>query len=136
MTNHVQYDIDTIERRKAQLVAQGADYRSGIKAAEHSIAADLRPGKLAKGVLTHVASAAVAAFRMRSQSGGVKLQTLLPLVVSTVSALSKRALLKPVLRVAIPLGAVAYVWAARKRKENARSNATVARRSSSSRSQS
>jgi hypothetical protein len=134
MTNRGQNDSDTIERRKAQLVAQGVDYRSGIKAAEHSIAADLSPGKLAKGVLAHIGSAAVAAFKMRSQAGGVKLQTLLPLVVSTVSALSKRSLLKPVLRVAIPLAAVAYVWAARKRKENARSNATVGRRSSSSRS--
>ena len=115
MANHG-HDADSLANRKTLLVAQGAAYRSEIRAAEHAIAEDLHLGKIIKSVLSHVAVAAYAALKSRSESTGVKLQTLLPLVIGGVSALQKRSLLKPALRVALLFGAAAVTWLLKKRK--------------------
>lgn len=118
MSNQAQGKLDSLEQRKAQLVAQGAAYRAGISAAQHAVKADLSVDELAKSALSHVASAAYAAFKSRTGIAGVNLQTLLPLVIGGVSALSKRSLLRPVMRAALVLGAVATAVAvvAKKRK--------------------
>ena len=112
-------DADLLVHRKAQLVAEGAAYRFEIRAAAKSVTDDLHLGQLIKSVLGHVAVAAYAAFKSRTESSGAKLKTLLPLVIGGVSALSKRSLLKPVLRAALLLGVGATVWLA-KNKRNTR----------------
>jgi hypothetical protein len=120
MTNHAHHQPDALAQHKAQLVAQGAAYRSSIRAAQHAIRADLSVNELTRSVLSHVASTAYAAFKSRTGIAGVNLQTLLPLVIGGVSALSRRSLLKPVLRVALLLGAAAAALAlvAKKKKAN------------------
>ncbi|HCE09333.1 MAG TPA: hypothetical protein DEQ40_12170 [Oxalobacteraceae bacterium] len=50
-----------------------------------------------------------AAFKRRTETAGATLQTLLPLVVGGVSALSRRSLLKPALRLALLMGTVALL---------------------------
>lgn len=112
-------DADLLVHRKAQLVAEGAAYRFEIRAAAKSVTDDLHLGQLIKSVLGHVAVAAYAAFKSRTESSGAKLKTLLPLVIGGVSALSKRSLLKPALRAALLLGVGATVWLA-KNKRNTR----------------
>ena len=118
MANQAERKPDSLAQRKAQLVAQGAAYRSGISAAQHSVKADLSVDELAKSALSHVVSAVYAAFKSRTGIAGANLQTLLPLVIGGVSALSKRSLLKPVMRGALVLGAVAtaVAFVVKKRK--------------------
>lgn len=118
MSNQAQGKADLLAQRKAQLVAQGAAYRAGIRVAQHSLKTDLSVDELAKSALSHVASAAYAAFKSRTGIAGANLQTLLPLLIGGVSALSKRSLLKPVMRIALLLGAAAAAVAvvAKKRK--------------------
>ena len=111
MANQAQHQPNALAQHKAQLVAQGAAYRSSVKAAQHAIKADLTVGELTRSALSHVASAAYAALKSRTGIAGINVQTLLPLVIGGVSALSKRSLLKPALRVALLLGAVATVVA-------------------------
>lgn len=113
MANH-RTNVDALAQRKAQLVAQGAVYRSEIRGAERAIAADLNLGKLARSVLGHAALMLYAAFKRRTETAGATLQTLLPLVVGGVSALSRRSLLKPALPLALLMGTVALLA---KRKE-------------------
>ena len=116
MANHrTDADADALAQRKAQLVAQGAVYRSEIRGAERSVAADLNLGKLVRSVLGHAALMLYAAFKRRTETAGATLQTLqtlqtlLPLVVGGVSALSRRSLLKPALRLALLMGTVALL---------------------------
>lgn len=122
MANHGQHQSLLLAQHKAQLVAQGAAYRSSIRAAQHAIRADLSVDALTRSAISHVASTAFAAFKSRTGIAGVNVQTLLPLVIGGVSALSKRSLLKPVLRVTLLLGAAAGALAlvAKKRKANQR----------------
>ena len=107
MANQAEPALDALAQRKAQLVAQGAAYRSGISAAQQTISASLSVDALAKSMLSHVVSAAYAVFRNRTGIGGINLQTLLPLLVGTVSTLSKRSLFKPVVRGVLLLGVMA-----------------------------
>ncbi|HCE08825.1 MAG TPA: hypothetical protein DIT28_07675 [Oxalobacteraceae bacterium] len=111
MANQAQHQANALAQQKAQLVAQGAAYRSSVRAAQLAIKADLSVDALTRSALGHVVSAAYAAFRSRTGIAGANLQTLLPLVIGGVSALSKRSLLRPVLRVALLLGAAATVVA-------------------------
>ena len=122
MANHGQPQSIALARHKAQLVAQGAAYRSSIKTAQHAIRADLSVDALTRSALSHVASTAFAAFKSRTGIAGVNVQTLLPLLIGGVSALSKRSLLKPVLRVTLFLGVAAGALAlvAKKKKANQR----------------
>ena len=126
MANHAQHRPDALapqkSQHKAQLVAQGAAYRSSIRAAQHAMRADLSVDALTRSVLSHVAATAYAAFKSRTGIGGINLQTLLPLVIGGVSALSKRSLWKPVLRGTLFLGAAAAALAlvAKRKKANQR----------------
>lgn len=112
-------DTDLLVHRKAQLVAQGAAYRFEIRAAARSVTDDLHLGQLIKSALGHVAVAAYATFKSRTEGTGAKLKTLLPLVIGGVSALSRRSLLTPALRIALLLGVGVAVWLV-KNKRNTR----------------
>lgn len=110
------------EDRKKQLIAQGAVYRAEVLLAKETAAAGLRPDTLARSVLHQAAIAALAAFRGGSGSlPGVNLQTLLPIVMGGISALSKRkSLLKTIARGAVFAGAAAGVAALVSRKKKAK----------------
>lgn len=108
------------EDRKRQLIAQGAVYRAEILLARQATEDSLRPDTLARSVLHQAAGALIGAFRGGNIGGlpGVNLQTLLPLVMGTISALSKRkSLLKTVVRGAAVAGTAAGLIALVSRKK-------------------
>jgi hypothetical protein len=108
------------EDRKRQLIAQGAVYRAEILLAKQAAEDSLRPDTLARSVLHQAAGALIGAFRNGNIGGlpGVNLQTLLPIVMGTISALSKRkSLLKTVVRGAAVAGTVAGLVALVSRKK-------------------
>ncbi|WP_420474413.1 hypothetical protein [Noviherbaspirillum sp. ST9] len=110
------------EDRKRQLIAQGAIYRAEILLAKQSAEDSLRPDTLARSVLHQAAGALIGAFRRGNIGGlpGVNLQTVLPLVMGTISALSKRkSLLKTIVRGAAVAGTAAGVVALMSRRKKA-----------------
>ncbi len=78
--------------RKKQLITQGAIYRAEVLLAKQATAASLRPDSLGKAALHQMVMTAFSLFRKRNVSGvpGLKLQTVLPILMSGVSALSER----------------------------------------------
>lgn len=121
----MQNDLISIEERKKSLIAQGAAFRAQVIHAKHGAHAGLRPDALAKGAIDHIAAAAIAAFKNGSAAriAGVNLPTVLPLLVTGISALSKRSLLKPVMRaVAIAGVAGAVAMLVLKKKKRVRAN--------------
>lgn len=112
------------EDRKKQLIAQGAVYRAEVLLAKDSAEASLRPDTLARSVLHQVAIAALAAIRGGGGLPGMNVQTLLPIVMGGISALSKRkSLLKTVARGAAVAGAAAGVVALVSRKKKSKQGA-------------
>ncbi|HYC41682.1 MAG TPA: hypothetical protein VEB70_01700 [Noviherbaspirillum sp.] len=112
------------EDRKRQLIAQGAVYRAEILLAKQAAEDSLRPDTLARSVLHQAAGALIGAFRSGNIGGlpGVNLQTLLPIVMGAISALSKRkSLLKTVVRGAAVAGTVAGVVTLVSRKKKPKS---------------
>jgi hypothetical protein len=102
--------------RKKQLIVQGAVYRAEIILAKEMTEASLRPDSIAKSILHQAALAAFSAFKNRGGNGlpGLNVQTLLPLVITGISALAKRkSLAKPVLRgvllASVVAGVVAFI---------------------------
>lgn len=111
------------EDYKRQLIAQGAIYRAEILFAKQAAEESLRPDTLARSVLHQAAGALIGAFRGGNISGipGVNLQTLMPIVMGAISALSKRkSLLKTVVRGAAVAGTFASVVALVARKKKAK----------------
>ena len=116
--------IMTRADRKKQLITQGAIYRAEVILARQATAASLRPDSLGKAALHQVALAAFAILKRRNFSGvpGLNLQTVLPIVMGGISALSKR---KPLIKTAVRGAAVAGLAAgvvallARRKKKNA-----------------
>jgi hypothetical protein len=99
--------------RKKQLIAQGALYRAEILVARENVEESLRPDSLARGMLNHAASTAVALFSNKTGApAGRNLQSILPLVMSGISVVSKKTGLKPMLRgvlvAALTAGAAAF----------------------------
>lgn len=114
------------EDRKRQLIAQGAIYRVELLLAKQAAEDGLRPDTLARSVLHQAAGALITAFRGGSIAGqpGVNLQTLLPIVMGGISALSKRkSLLKAIVRGTAVAGAAAGLVALVTRKKKARPQA-------------
>lgn len=108
------------EDRKRQLIAQGAIYRAEVMLAKRDAEASLRPDTLARSVLHQVLGAALAAFRSGNVASlpGMNLQTLLPIVMGGISALSRRkSLLKAIVRGAAVAGTAASVVALVSRKK-------------------
>jgi hypothetical protein len=108
--------------RKKMLIAQGAVFRAEIMNAKEITHASLRPDSLAKGALNHIALAALAAIKGRSgpSIAGINLQSILPLLLSGISLLSKNSSLKPAMRGMLAVGAAgagiaaALVWKRKK----------------------
>lgn len=109
--------------RKRQLIAQGAVYRAEILLAKQAAEDSLRPDTLARSVLHQAAAALIAAFRSGNIAGlpGMNLQTVLPIVMGGISALSKRkSLLKAVVRGTAVAGAAAGIVALVARRKKAK----------------
>lgn len=109
--------------RKRQLIAQGAVYRAEILLAKQAAEDSLRPDTLARSVLHQAAAALIAAFRGGNIAGlpGMNLQTVLPIVMGGISALSKRkSLLKAVVRGTAVAGAAAGIVALVARRKKAK----------------
>jgi len=114
------------EDRKRQLIAQGAVYRAEVMLAKQDAAASLRPDTLARSVLHQVVGAALAAFRSGNVASlpSMNLQTLLPIVMGGISALSKRkSLLKAIVRGTAVAGTAAGVVALVSKRKKAKQDA-------------
>lgn len=131
----------TRAERKRLLIAQGAAFRNGVAQAGRATQASLRPDTLATGALGHFTSTIMswfggagkdkdAAAGAKSVIGaalaGLDVATVLPLVLSGASALSKRfllrrAVLKPAMYAALVLGVAGAtaVFLARRKKSRA-----------------
>ena len=116
--------------RKRQLIAEGRVWRAEVVHSKEVLREGLRPDSMARRLLSQVAVAGLAALRAKGSIGGIglpglSLGTVLPLVVSGVSALARRkALVKPVVRGAAIAGAVAAVTALLFRRRKARADDT------------
>lgn len=111
------------EERKQALIAQGAAYRAGVLHSKRCASAGLRPEALARGLVGHIISAAAVALKGGSSATGapgLDLQTVLPLLASGATALSKTSLPKPVTRGAAILGITGAVAAMLLKKRAAR----------------
>jgi hypothetical protein len=99
-----------IAQRKKMLMVEGAIYRSQILHARSAVRSSLQPGALAQSAIGHLTATAGAAvdqvFNLQNfKNGGLK--SLLPLLMSGASLLSKRGLVRPALKVTLVLGAAA-----------------------------
>ena len=96
--------------RKRKLIAERRIWRAEVLHAKEAVQEGLRPDSMARRVLGQAAIAGLALLRGKVglSLAGINVGTLLPLVVSGVSALARRkALVKPVLRGAALAGTVA-----------------------------
>lgn len=116
MTHKVEPEPELIEspaQHKERLLLQCRAYRAGIGYSRKVVRAHLGADEIAKtaiGMVSVRAQSALANFSDLldfKNFSGAKLQRLLPLVVSGVSLLSRRSLLKPVLRGALVVGSTA-----------------------------
>lgn len=98
----------TLAERKKRLIAEGQKYRFGLSEAREEISASLQMDTLARKALGGLASGAATLLAARAgKSAGVP--GMLPLLVSGVGALLRRAPVKPAVRtiaIAGVLGAV------------------------------
>lgn len=108
----------TTSERKKILVAQGALHRANMMLARADIAAATEPSTMARSVLTRIAATlkATALDNLRvggirvgdvRLNGGLDLRTLLPLITGGLSLLSKTAVRKPLMYIAVAGGAIA-----------------------------
>jgi hypothetical protein len=98
--------------RKKRLLEEGARYRSGITHSRQVVHANLGAEVLARNAVDHLTTAALGAINNVFSVNGVRsigLQNMVPLVISGVVALSRRSLLKPVLRGAFVVAALGSV---------------------------
>jgi hypothetical protein len=114
MTNDQNPQIkESLAEQKEKLLLQCRAYRSAIGRSRKVVRAHLGIDEIARTAVGLVSSRAqnalanVSDFLDLKNMSGAKLQRLLPLVVSGVSLLSRRAVLKPVLRGAAVVGTVA-----------------------------
>lgn len=96
--------LSPLAQRKKVLLAQGALYRAGVNESRAVVRENLHPGVMAKSAVNHLAATASAAFdnifRLKNFNAG-NLQILLPLLTSGFSLLSRRGLIRPILRGAV-----------------------------------
>ena len=97
---------ESIAQRKAQLVAEGAAYRSGIGDATQAVKEGLRAQSLARNALGYFTTIGFSLLKGRTGVAGLGLQTALPLLMSGVAALNKKPRLKFLLRSGLIAGAV------------------------------
>lgn len=97
---------ESIAQRKAQLVAEGAAYRSGIGDATQAVKEGLRAQSLARNALGYFTMIGFSLLKGRTGVAGLGLQTALPLLMSGVAALNKKPRLKFLLRSGLIAGTV------------------------------
>ena len=97
---------ESIAQRKAQLVAEGAAYRSGIGDATQAVKEGLRAQSLARNALGYFTTIGFSLLKGRTGVAGLGLQTALPLLMSGAAALNKKPRLKFLLRSGLIAGAV------------------------------
>lgn len=122
--------VETMAQHKERLILQCRAYRAGIGQSRKVVRAHLGRDALAKTALGLVSARAQSAFANVSDlinlSGGMsiaKLQRLAPFVLSGISILSRRSLLKPILRGTAVVGAVGaglYFFSRKKKTPPAR----------------
>jgi hypothetical protein len=98
---------EAIARRKEFLLAQGLLYRSGIVLARGDIRAGLRPATLVRSAISSIAVLALRALKNRTGLDG--LRAVIPLLVGGITAVSRKALVKPALGGVLLLGAVGSI---------------------------
>ncbi len=108
----------SLAQRKAQLVEEGAAYRSGISQATQAIKASLRAESLVRNALGYLAMIGFGLLKRHTGAASGGLQTMLPLLLGGISALKRKSWLKSLLRSALIAGAVgtAVSMVARKKK--------------------
>lgn len=120
MANDRLSETSPIALRKKQLVVQGALYRADLSLATKAIRTNLNTESLATNLITEIAIAAFSALKSRTGLNVANLQTAIPLVLSGISLLTKKSLIKPILRgVAIAAsvaGIAAFVLKVRARR--------------------
>jgi hypothetical protein len=118
-------------KRKRELIAAGSAYRSAVGEARQQVKANLQVESLARKAMGQLALAAVAAFKSRKNPSLVAsgARTLLPLLISGASMLSKKTAAKPIVRKVVLAGvagaAIAFLAKrkiARWREERARTS--------------
>ena len=98
MTRESDSTANSLEERKKHLIAEGALYRSRFHYSKDVVAANLHAESLAKAAVNHLMATAYTAFAGSGGLKGLNLQSILPLLISGVSILSKRSLIKPLFR--------------------------------------
>ncbi len=111
--------------RKKQLIAQGAVHRAEFLLARQVTQDSLRPESLARSAIHQIVLTAAAMVSRRNLSGlpGVNLQTVLPLLMTGFSALSKRKGLRRYALLASVAAGVAALFARKKKGEHAAADA-------------
>lgn len=117
--------VETLAQQKERLILQCRAYRAGIGQSRNVVRANLGRDALTKTALGLVGARAQSAFAnvagLVNLSGGLslaKIQRLAPFVLSGLSILSRRSVLKPVLRGAAlvsALGAGLYFFSKKKK---------------------
>ena len=97
----------TSAQRKQLLVQEAAAYRAGLTDATNEVKASIGAESIARSALSYLGMAAFGVIKSRTGLAGVGLQTVLPFLISGMSALSKKSLGKSALRSGVLLGAVA-----------------------------
>ncbi len=125
--------VSLLAQRKKTLIAQGASYRLGITDSKTAVRENLHPDVLARNAISHLGATASAAFdnifRLKNFNAG-NLKILLPLITGGFSLLSKRGLVRPLLRGTVMLavaGTIGYFVFKKKapRREPASSDTPV-----------
>lgn len=120
----------TVQQRKSMLIAQGALYRLGVSEAKNAVRSNLQMDALAKGAIDHLVANASGMFgnllSLKSFRNG-NVQTLLPLLITGISFLSKRRfLLKPVIAGVATLAAAGTLVSFLSRRRNRTQSAIAA----------
>jgi hypothetical protein len=114
---------ETLAQRKQRLQQQCQAYRAGIGQSRNVVRNNLGVESIAKTALGLFSQRAQSALHQATDLfdlthlSGAKLKSVLPVLVSAYSLLSRRAVLKPVLRGALVVGvagAAVYLYARRK----------------------
>lgn len=101
------------QARKRQLIAEGELYRVGIVHARANVGHALRPETLLQGVVETATGFAGHRVEALLAPGGARLQTIMPYVLTALSFIGRKKLVKPAL-VLVAAAAGAAAWFRRK----------------------
>jgi hypothetical protein len=115
----------SVAERKKRLVAEGAAHRDAIVKTMHAVEAGM-PGSLAKSVAASLGSIGLSLFKDDNGFSRIGLSALVPLVIRSMSALSKISVFKPLARGTLIAAVAATVVAIIVKKKNSRAAAHAA----------